>query len=208
MTRVLDLEVLRAAPTQTEPFVHVRGRDLLRPQAAQALHADFPPIARTGFRDLGELEPRGAFADLIADLEGDELSEVLGEKFGEPYAELPRLITVRRLSAAHEGAIHRDSEKKIMSLLIYLNDAWGAPGGRLRLLNGPDSFDDYGAEIEPLTGAFVAFPRTEGSWHGHKPFVGERRAVQVAWLKDRKALEKKQRSHAFKRAVERVFGRA
>ncbi len=45
-----------------------------------------------------------------------------------PY---PLLITIRKVSAAHEGRIHCDSESKIATTLIYMNDTWDSPEGPL-----------------------------------------------------------------------------
>jgi hypothetical protein len=30
----------------------------------------------------------------------------------------------------------------------------------------------------------LAFRRSEKSFHGHKPFVGERRMIQLAWVRE------------------------
>jgi hypothetical protein len=205
MSRVLDFEVLKRSDVGTDPFMHTTGDGLVRPEAVESLQASFPRIETYGYQTLENITPEGTFAELLEELRSQELAEVLGEKFGRDYVGLPRLITVRRLSAAHEGHIHCDSEKKVMSLLIYLNDSWDAPGGRLRLLRREDSFDDYAVEVTPKTGTFLAFPRTDDSWHGHTSFAGERRAVQVAWLRSQADLDRKTKSHRFKRAMKRIF---
>ncbi len=58
-----------------------------------------------------------------------------------------------------------------------------------------DSFDGPVAEIAPEEGNVFAFLRSDHSWHGHTPFVGERRVVQIAWLRDVAALERKRKRH-------------
>jgi SM-20-related protein len=40
------------------------------------------------------------------------------------------------------------------------------------------------AEVAPDEGNIFAFVRSDHSWHGHTPFVGERQVVQVTWLRD------------------------
>jgi hypothetical protein len=35
----------------------------------------------------------------------------------------------------------------------------------------------------PAGGTMLAFKRTENSFHGHKPFVGERRLVQLSFTR-------------------------
>jgi hypothetical protein len=89
---------------------------------------------------------------------------------------------VRGRSDGKDGRIHTDSESKIITLLLYLNLAWGCPEGRLRLLRGPDDIDDYALEVAPLAGAMLAFRRSARSFHGHRPHVGERRMVQLNWV--------------------------
>jgi hypothetical protein len=40
------------------------------------------------------------------------------------------------------------------------------------------------AEAPAAGGALVAFLRSDHSWHGHLPFVGERRVIQFNWVTD------------------------
>jgi hypothetical protein len=42
-------------------------------------------------------------------------------KFGIDFGPLPRLITVRKVSAAHEGSVHTDNASKVATLLLYLH---------------------------------------------------------------------------------------
>nr|WP_255575404.1 2OG-Fe(II) oxygenase [Caldovatus aquaticus] len=128
-------------------------------------------------------------------------------RFGLDFAALPRLVTVRRLSAAHEGAIHTDSARKVATLLLYLNPGWSSPDGRLRVLRRGDSFADPVAEISPEEGTVFAFLRTDTSWHGHTPFVGERRVVQIAWLRDASDLERKRKRHRLSLLLKTLFRR-
>jgi SM-20-related protein len=59
---------------------------------------------------------------------------------------------------------------------VGLNDIWDGSEGRLRK---PDGLNDFIAEIPPDGGTFASFLRSENSWHGHEPYVGERRYVMV-----------------------------
>ena len=205
MTRVLNLDVIRRAEVRSEPFVFISGQGLVRPETAADLRASFPDIRHSGFHPVDSIKAGGAFADLTDDLRDTEFGAALGEKFGRDFNNLPQLVTVRRVSAPHEGRAHTDGDKKVMSLLLYLNDAWTSPDGRLRLLRSA-SLDDSVLEIPPITGTFVAFLRSDSSWHGHTPFTGERRVVQAAWLRDRQALEKKEASHRLSGVLKRLCG--
>jgi hypothetical protein len=44
-------------------------------------------------------------------------------------------------------------------------------------------------------GAYVAFRRADNSWHGHTPFVGERRVVQIAWVRSHADIDRKTKRH-------------
>ena len=61
--------------------------------------------------------------------------------------------------------------------LIYLNESWDSPGGRLRLLRNAHDFEDYIAEVPPIGGTLLMFKHADNSWHGHKPFSGVRRTI-------------------------------
>jgi hypothetical protein len=63
-----------------------------------------------------------------------------------------------------------------------MNPPWEAGGGRLRLLRTPN-LEDYTAEVPPDEGTLLAFRRSDTSWHGHEPFEGPRRAIQMNWVK-------------------------
>ena len=94
----------------------------------------------------------------------------------------------------------------MMSLLLYLNDGWSSPDGRLRVLNGEKSFDDYAAEVDPRFGEVFAFMRRDHSWHGHTPFVGERRVIQVAWLRSQDEIDRKPKRHKVSGFLKNIFG--
>ena len=65
-----------------------------------------------------------------------------------------------------------------------MNPAWDNSGGRLRLLRSRDSIEDVATEAPAAGGALVAFLRSDHSWHGHLPFIGERRVIQFNWVTD------------------------
>ena len=71
----------------------------------------------------------------------------------------------------------------MITVLFYFNQHWPHAGGRLRLLRSATDMEDYAAESVPEGGAMLAFRRTDHSWHGHKPYVGERRILQLSYTK-------------------------
>ena len=70
----------------------------------------------------------------------------------------------------------------MVTALIYLNEDWSAPGGRLRFLRSPTDLEDYLVEMPPIAGTMLAFRRTPRSFHGHHKYVGPRRVIQLSWL--------------------------
>ena len=52
------------------------------------------------------------------------------------------------------------------------------------MLRGADDLENYAAEVPPVEGTLLAFRRSESSFHGHKPFIGRRRVVQLNWVRD------------------------
>jgi hypothetical protein len=64
---------------------------------------------------------------------------------------------VRKVSAAHESAVHTDSASKVATLLLYLHRGWASPEGRIRVLRRGGSLDDSAAEISPEEGNVFAF---------------------------------------------------
>ena len=208
---VIDFEALRRGQTAQEPYPHILASDLVRESAKAPLRTDFPDIPRPGFFPLSEMRVEGAFDALIRDFSSDEFASILGDKLGMDLIPHPRLITVRKWSAAQDGRIHNDGEAKIATALIYLNEDWASSGqGCFRVLRGEKSFDDYACEAPPIIGTMIAFRRTDMSWHGHLPFVGERRVVQMAYLRSQADLERKARRGRWSLFLKKLnpFGKA
>lgn len=207
-TKLLDLSVIETAPLSVTPYPYLVSANFLRADAVPEIRRTFPKISKVGFLLASDLKPEGAFKALIEELEGPELTAALSKRFGLDLSPFPRLVTVRGISGKSDGRIHCDSASKVLSLLLYLNDGWDHATGALRVLNSADDFEDMAAEIPPTMGTVFAFLRADHSWHGHKPFVGERRVVQVAWLRDRSELERKERTNRWTSLLKTVFARA
>jgi SM-20-related protein len=175
---------LRAAPLVRDPFDFVVVEQFLRRDALAPLLADFPQIRGHGSYPVESLEYGSDFASLVAALTGAKLRCAIEEKFGVDLSNRPTLLTLRGRSDGKDGRIHTDSATKIITLLLYMNPAWDGAEGRLRLLRGPTDLDDYVVEVEPLAGTMLAFRRSERSFHGHRPHVGERRSLQLNWVTD------------------------
>ncbi len=192
---ILDLDRLRATPLHRDPFEFVLVESFLDPVSLPALVADFPEIRGHGSFPVSSLEYGPAFARLVAALTGAALRRAIEEKFDIDLGERPTMLTVRGKSDGKDGRIHTDSESKIITLLLYLNPAWELSEGRLRLLRGPADIEDYVREVAPLAGTMLAFRRSDRSFHGHRPHVGERRMLQLNWVTEAAVVRRELNRH-------------
>ena len=192
---MLQLDVLAERPTTRSPFPHLTARGVLPDDAKAELARDFPDEAKAGFFPVEQLSYGRSFARLLEDLRAPAFSRLVGDKLDRDLVERPKMIVVRKWSAAKDGRPHTDGQDKVATALVYLNDDWTSEGGALRFLDGPD-LDGPGTDPIPARyGGFAAFARADDSWHGHKPFTGERRVVQVFWLTDADAAAHKTKRH-------------
>lgn len=201
---LLDIEALRETPLKTDPYEYFVVPNFVRAAAFDKVVADFPPIASTGSIPPSELPIRGAFEQLLREMEGPAFREAIEEKFGLDLSSRPTMITVRGNCARTNGKIHTDTASKIITVLLYLNQEWDKDGGRLRILRSPSDLNDAAEEVSPNGGTLLVFRRSEKSWHGHEPFEGPRRAIQLNWVTDDTVVEHEQRRHRFTMFLKRL----
>ncbi len=180
----LDLNAFAAAPLACDPFPHLIVPGFVRPDALAALDREFPVIDRPGSFPLSGFHLGPAFRAFAAALEGPAFRDQVAEKFGMSLKDRPTMLTVRGWTGLADGRIHRDAKSKLITILIYMNSGWNGAGGRLRLLRSADDLDDMVAEVPPEAGTLLGFRVTENSWHGHRPFQGYRRSLQLNWVTD------------------------
>jgi len=201
----LDLERFEATPLQRAPFDFLIVPGFLKRAALPAVERDFPAIDRGGSFPSTSVRCGPAFTALLDELQGPAVTAAFAGKFGLDLSGRPTMVTLRGQSRQKDGAIHTDSKTKLVTALIYLNSAWESDGGRLRMLNGPDDIENYVAEVPPEAGTLVAFRCAENAWHGHKPFIGQRRSIQLNWLTGRGVLKRELRRHAFSALTKKLL---
>ncbi len=89
-----------------------------------------------------------------------------------------------------------------------MNPEWEHSGGRLRLLKSPENLDDPIMEVPPAAGTLLAFRRSDNSFHGHKPFSGERRVIQFNWVTSEGDRRIAMLRHHVSASFKRLFGKA
>jgi SM-20-related protein len=201
----LDLEALGRAPVATEPFPYLVVPGFVPPAARAALATDFPRIDQPGSFPVADLNFGPAFARFLAELEGASMRAAFAEKFGMDLAGRPTTITVRGQAKASDGRIHADARSKLITVLIYMNEAWEAPGGRLRLLRSRDDLEDMVAEVPPDAGTLLAFRVPPHSWHGHEPASGPRRVIQLNWVTSAAVVRRERWRHGASARWKRLF---
>jgi SM-20-related protein len=180
---MFDVDVFHATALQRKPFDYLVVPGFIRPEALAQLNRDYPQIQGPGNMSADDLDCGPAFAELLATLKSQPFAELVGEKFDVDLGGCSATISVRRYSEATDGNIHTDHRSKLITLLLYFNTGWEHEGGRLRMLNSASDLEDYAAEVTPCCGTLLAFRRTDISYHGHRPFVGERRMLQLSWTR-------------------------
>ena len=182
---ILDFDKLAATALERDPYEHVVVERFVRPDEFPKVAADFPELPGPGLHPPSAVELKGAFATMLEEFNGDRFRDIIAEKFSVDLKGRPLMATIRGFTRARDGQIHTDSETKIITVLIYLNNSWDKEGGNLRLLRNGTDIEDYAKEISPIEGTPLVFKRSDRSWHGHLPFEGPRRAIQLNWVTDR-----------------------
>ena len=194
---LIDIDALRATPLKTDPYDYLVVPGFVSGDALTEVIADFPDIRSTGSIPPSELDIHGRFDELLKEMNGPAFRKAIEEKFGLDLSTRPTMYTVRGHCARNNGKIHTDTESKIITVLLYLNQDWEAGGGRLRILRSGTDLNDAAEEVSPNGGTLLVFRRSDNSWHGHEPFEGQRRAIQMNWVRDEAVVEHEQRRHRF-----------
>ncbi len=202
---MINFAALDAADLQRDPFDYLIVPNFITPEVVAAVNLDYPPITSPANFKLEELDYGPAFAALADEFAGPQLTRHMAAKFGIDLPFDSTSITVRKFCEQTDGHIHVDHRTKIISMLVYFNETWDADGGQFRVLRSPDEIEDYAAEVAPLAGTMVAFRRTNKSYHGHRRYVGDRRMVQVAWVREGTLTRHEKRFNRLTKPVRRLL---
>lgn len=191
------------------PFPFVIGSGFVHESARASLREDFPRYPSAGFFPHDPADCGPSVNDLIAEIESPSFADAVGAKLDiERLSQYPTLVTLCRSLNKRHGTIHTDSKSKVATALLYLNDAWPETSdGCLRFLARIDDIESLiTPEITPLFGNFVVFRRAQNSFHGHLPYEGERRVIQIAWLTSEDEKRRKTQRGKFTRLFKKLLG--
>jgi SM-20-related protein len=191
----IDLDALEAATVTRAPFAFTMVPRFVKPDAMAAINADYPLVTHPGSFALRTLRYGPAFAALMDAIQGPQFTLAVEKKLGVDLKGRPTMVTARGVSAARDGQIHTDSRTKLVTVLIYMNNAWESKSGRLRLLRGPDDLEDVIAEVPPDEGTLLVFKNEPNAWHGFHAFEGPRRVIQLNWVTDVGVVRREQFRH-------------
>lgn len=178
----LNLDALRAANLETSPYQYTIVPGFLSPGSIRRITETYPNIEKGGSYPIESLEANMAIKEVIDELDGPAFQKAIEDKFSVELDGRPKMYSLRGYTRAKDGRIHTDSKDKIITVLLYLNEDWKQDGGRLRILRSATDVDDYAAEVPPDNGTLLVFKRSDNSWHGHHPFEGQRRSLQMNWM--------------------------
>lgn len=215
VTTIFSKERLHQADTVVlaEPFPIFFSPNQLPADLADDLERDFPAQPEAGYLPYEPSECGASVNAIVEELTSPEIADAIGESLGvENLSQFPTMVSICRSLKKHHGRIHTDSKSKVVTALLYLNPGWmESSDGCLRFLHRIDSFDETVVpEIRPVYGTLAAFRRADNSFHGHLPFQGERRVIQVAWVvSEEEKLRKTRRGRTskFLKWISGTFGR-
>lgn len=208
--RFIDSSALKACanPPTRVPFSFLVASAQLPESARAELREDFPHYPNAGFFPHERADCGPSVNALVEELTSPSVADAIGTLLGiSALGAYPSLVTICRSLNLRHGTIHTDSRSKIATALLYLNDDWPqTSAGCLRFLARENSIEDLVApEVRPVYGNLVAFARADNSYHGHLPFEGERRVIQVAWLTSEEEKLRKTKRGKFSRLFKRLF---
>jgi hypothetical protein len=201
---MLNLAALEETPVHDKPFPFVVVPNFISQSGLDEIEKDYPAIGQPGSFPLETLRFGPGFSKFVKELREPAFRDLMGEKLGIDLQKRPTTVTVRGRAREKDGQIHLDSRSKLVTVLIYMNGKWEADGGRLRLLNSSSDLDDMVMEVPPAQGTLLAFLNTENAWHGHKSFSGERRVIQLNWVRDHWVVWREKTRHTLSAFVKKL----
>jgi len=191
---VIDVEKINKAKLETTPYEYIVVSDFIRDEWKDKLIESYPKVKAAGSFPLSSVPCSSEFMQLINELNSDAFRHAIESKFSLDLEGKPTMFTVRGKCRLKDGQVHTDSESKIITVLLYMNPSWENQGGRLRLLNS-NKIDDIKAEVSPNIGTLLVFKRSDHSYHGHLPFEGTRKVIQMNWVTHQKFVDHEQKRH-------------
>ncbi|MFQ3323215.1 MAG: SM-20-related protein [Pseudomonadales bacterium] len=121
---MLDLNAFNQTPLKREPYPYMVVKNSLKAESIAQLLQDFPVLEYAGSILVKNVNYGSGVADLLKDLDSDELRQTIANKFDLSLAGYPTMTTVCGVMRGKDGRIHTDSKTKVITALIYFNNEW------------------------------------------------------------------------------------
>jgi SM-20-related protein len=190
---MIDLERIAKHKLETSPYRWAMIDGLFSAEDAAALASTFP---RDHFKRLAdyagekdfEYEARAligmgersisreahlsaAWRTLANDLLSDRYRDAMSTLTGFDLGTAPLEVNVFHYPPGGSLGAHPDLSDKIVTHVLYFNDAWNvADGGCLEILRSRDA-GDVASTIPPVVGNSAVLVRSDDSWHAVSPVV-------------------------------------
>jgi hypothetical protein len=199
---------LSPAEMRREPFEGACIDDFLHPAAARRLSAAWPTrgfrfssgmsggktyqMYRRGLVERGQgpaemddLDP--AWAELVDTLRSPAYRAAVERMTGRDLGGLEVEVVLWEYEPSCWLSPHTDKPEKVVTQVVYMNDAWEASwGGSFQVLTG-ESPDTVVEEVVPLLGRCAVIVRSDHSWHAVSPVRDglnhARRSLQIVFWK-------------------------
>lgn len=206
----LDRAALQQSDTvvNKDPFPFFVARNVLPVSCKARLLADFPSMNGAGYLPYEPEKCGKSINELIDQLRAPAFADAMGNTLGiERMSQYPTYVSISEKLNKRHGTIHTDGKSKVATVLLYLNEDWEAKGGCLRFLRKIDDINDtIVPEIPPLFGTLAGFKRCDNSFHGHLPFEGTRRVIQIAWLTSQEDMDRKAKRGKLSHSLKKLLG--
>ena len=183
---MIDLNRIAHHPLETDPYRWAVIDGLFSPSDAAALAATFPRdhfkrlLNYGGEKDF-EYESRAlismeqsisrpeklsaAWRALANDFLSPEYRAAMSSLTGFDLSTTPLEVNVFHYPAGGSLGAHPDLSDKIVTHVLYFNEAWNdADGGCLQILRSKDE-KDVAKTISPIVGNSAVLVRSDNSWH-------------------------------------------
>lgn len=204
---LLDYAALDATQVTTTPYPHIVVPDFVPPATLDQVYAELPKLEKGGSFPPEALHLGPSARAMMQELEAPRLRQAIAKKFSLDLEDAPSMLTARVYTRQKDGQIHRDSDAKRVTALLYLNpgsENFDRQQGCLRLLNTPDNLEDYTVEVPPTRGTLLVFPNGPTTWHGHRPYVGSRHSVQLNYMTNDQKARAELRRHRISAFIKRL----
>ncbi|MEW9518214.1 2OG-Fe(II) oxygenase [Streptomyces tubercidicus] len=168
------------------PFRWYHVHDTFAPAEARALRDTFPRdglrmVTRTGTDksyamyhrrlhpvddgEAGAAGLAGPWRRLVAEVTGPAYRAAVAGLTGLPVGDAPVEVNVWRYGGSCWLDPHVDKPEKLVTHVLYFNEAWPTGRGGDLLLLGSSSGDDVVRRVAPVANTGVLLVRGEESWH-------------------------------------------